>query len=114
MERSLELRQVECPVTLAQHILAGKWKLVLVWRLKDGAMRFGELQRSIPGIKQSSLTQQLRELERDGVVHREIFKQIPPKVEYSLTDIGNALIKVLYAFGAWGVDYKKSCLNSDS
>ncbi len=110
MERTNELCLIDCPVSLAQNILAGKWKLIVVWRLKEGAMRFGELQRSIPGIKQSSLTQQLRELERDGIIHREIYKQIPPKVEYSLTDIGTALIKVLYSFGAWGREYKKNFL----
>ncbi len=112
MDRSDELVTINCPVALAQSILAGKWKLVVVWRLKDGAMRFGELQRSILGIKQSSLTQQLRELEADGIVHREIFKQIPPKVEYSLTDIGKQLIQVLYSFGAWGTQYRKECLKS--
>ena len=114
MGRSEELQSIDCPVALAQNILAGKWKLVVVWRLKDGVMRFGELQRSIPGIKQSSLTQQLRELEQDGVIHREVYTQIPPKVEYSLTDIGRQLIDVLYSFGAWGAEYKKQCLKSGS
>ena len=89
-----------CPVTvkqmlLAQRIIAGKWKFVILLSLSDGTKRFSELNRRLPNVSQGILTQQLRELERDGIVHREIYKEIPPKVEYSLTDIGRNFIPVL-------------------
>ncbi|SDM50225.1 transcriptional regulator, HxlR family [Dendrosporobacter quercicolus] len=89
-----------CPVTvnqmlLAQKLIAGKWKFVILLFLSDGTKRFNELNKLLPDISQGILTQQLRELERDGIVHREIYKEIPPKVEYSLTDIGRNFIPVL-------------------
>jgi DNA-binding HxlR family transcriptional regulator len=114
MDRETELLNTSCPVTLAQKIVSGKWKILIVWRLKDGAMRFGNLQRSLPDIKQSSLTQQLRELEQDNIIHREIYKQIPPKVEYSLSEIGYELLKVIYNLGEWGAKYKIQLENSNS
>lgn len=107
-ERKSEFLEMDCPVTIAQNIIGGKWKLVLIWRLKEGPKRFSELMRSLPDIKQSTLTQQLRELERDDVIAREIYKQIPPKVEYSLTENGEELLKIIYALGAWGSNYKKA------
>lgn len=82
MDRRKELLELECPIAVTQKIIAGKWKILIIWRLKDGLRRFNELQRSLPNITQSTLTQQLRELVQDGLVHREVYKEIPPKVEY--------------------------------
>lgn len=74
-------------------------------------MRFGELHRSLPGIQDAYLTKQLRELERDGLIHREIFKQVPPKVEYSLTEIGIKMFPILKAIESWGADYRNTFNN---
>lgn len=94
-----------CPILAAQNIIAGKWKLPILWELSKGTKRFNELQKILTEISQGILTQQLRELERDGMVHREVYKEVPPKVEYSLTEIGKSLIPVLNVVCAWGKDY---------
>ncbi len=101
-----------CPVTASQmaviqRLVAGKWKFAILWRLSEGTRRFGELQKQLPNISQGILTQQLRELERDGIVHREIYKEIPPKVEYSLTDIGQSFVPILTAVFEWIIEYNK-------
>ncbi len=93
----------DCPVIHALAVIGGKWKLILVCRLYEGVKRFGELRRSIPGITTKMLTQQLRELERDDIVHREVYKQVPPKVEYTLTPFGQSLKPVVTALNDWGV-----------
>ena len=105
MERKKELFESGCPITTTQNVIAGKWKILIIWRLKDGVKRFNELQKSLPKIRQSALTQQLRELEQDGLVHREVYKEVPPKVEYSLTEIGKEFLKVTYKMGEWGQQY---------
>ncbi|MDP4094345.1 MAG: helix-turn-helix domain-containing protein [Bacillota bacterium] len=105
MDRKSELLEIGCPIGITQDIIAGKWKILIIWRLKDGVRRFNELQKSLPGIRQSSLTQQLRELEQDGLVNREVYKVVPPKVEYSLTDMGRKFIRVLKEIGEWGFEY---------
>jgi DNA-binding HxlR family transcriptional regulator len=91
-----------CPLTNSMRVIGGKWKMIIVGHLMRGEKRFGELKREIQGITQKMLTQQLRELESDGIVHREIFKEIPPKVEYSLTDFGKGLIPLLNELWAFG------------
>lgn len=105
MDRRSELLQKECPIAIVQDVVAGKWKLLIIWRLKDGIKRFGELQRSLGDIRQSTLTIQLRELERDGLVHRTVYKEVPPKVEYSLTDVGREFLKAMAKLGEWGFFY---------
>ncbi|AFZ58672.1 helix-turn-helix transcriptional regulator [Anabaena cylindrica FACHB-243] len=90
-----------CEVENTIKILGGRWKVLIIRELITGAKRFGELQRSLHGITQKMLTQQLRELEEDGVVHREIYAQIPPKVEYSLTPLGESLKPILCAMHEW-------------
>lgn len=94
-----------CPVLVVQKLIAGKWKLTIIWQLSQGTKRFNELQRLLPEISQGILTQQLRELESDGLVHREIYKEIPPKVEYSLTEIGQSFIPILQVICDWGKTY---------
>lgn len=105
MVRKTELLNLSCPIAIAQNVIAGKWKILIVWRLKDGVIRFNELQKLIPNIAQSTLTQQLKELERDGLIHREVYKVIPPKVEYSLTNMGEKFLKATYKFAEWALEY---------
>lgn len=107
MELRKELLEIKCPIGVTQNIMAGKWKLVIIWLLKDGAKRFNELQRALPNIRQGYLTQQLRELERDGIVHREVYNVVPPKVEYSLTKLGNSFLEVMNKMYEWGEEYMK-------
>jgi DNA-binding HxlR family transcriptional regulator len=94
-----------CEVESTIKIIGGRWKVLIIRELVSGEKRFGELQRSLQGITQKMLTQQLRELEEDGIVHREIYAQIPPKVEYSLTPLGESLKPILYAMHEWAVNY---------
>lgn len=94
-----------CPVTAVQRLIAGKWKIVLLWHLSHKTRRFNELQKLLPEVSRGVLTQQLRDLERDGLVHREVYKEVPPKVEYSLTAIGQSFIPVLEVIANWGKYY---------
>ncbi|PLT48027.1 Transcriptional regulator, HxlR family [Paenibacillus pasadenensis] len=89
-----------CLVTDALNVIAGKWKLIILWQLKE-TRRFGELQRLVPGISKGILTSQLRELEQDGMVHREVYREVPPKVEYSLTQQGRSFLPILDSIGEW-------------
>jgi DNA-binding HxlR family transcriptional regulator len=89
-------------------VIGGKWKPEVLWFLRKGPQRFGELQRKIPEITQVTLTKNLRELERDGIVIRTVFPEIPPRVEYQLTELGKTAFPVLDANSAWGRMYKKT------
>ena len=96
-----------CTVELTLQVIGGKWKPIIIHRLgHDGTLRFSEIKRAIPNITQKMLTQQLRELETDGVVHREVYPQVPPRVEYSLTGIGRSVMPVIDALSGWGRDYE--------
>lgn len=95
-----------CKFESALDILIGKWKPVILLQLmNEGTMRFGELQKSIPDINKKMLTQQLRELEYNDIVHREVYSQIPPKVEYSISEYGKGLSSVLQVLNDWGVSH---------
>ncbi len=94
-----------CPVTTAQKVIGGKWALVIFYHLNSGTKRFGELQRLIPGITQAMLTKQLRSLEENGLVERLVYTQVPPKVEYSLSDLGMEFLPVIDALEVWGIKY---------
>ena len=96
-----------CPVEAALEQIAGKWKGLIVYHLLGGELRFNELARRVGEVTQRSLTKQLRELESDGVVHREAFAVVPPRVEYSLTDKGRALTPVIEALHAWGTAHPR-------
>ena len=100
--RSRSLMASCVPVTTLQSILGGKWKILILWYVAFyRVQRFGELMRRLDGITQSTLTKQLRELEQDGFLHREVYKEIPPKVEYSLTAFGESFIPVLQTMMEW-------------
>lgn len=95
-----------CKFETALDILIGKWKPVILLRLLNhGTMRFSELQKSIPDITKKMLTQQLRELEYHDIVHREVYKEIPPRVEYSITEYGQRMTPLLQAMNDWGVNH---------
>ena len=98
---------VRCPVEAVIGLIGGKYKAMLVWKLVGNTLRFSELQREVPGATAKMLTQQLRELERDGLLHREVFPVVPPRVEYSLTPFGHSLRPVLEAMYGWGAGYLK-------
>ena len=96
-----------CPVTATMKVLGGKWKPILINAIYFTApARFGELKRSVIGITQSMLTQQLRELEEDGIISRKIYAEIPPKVEYTLTEFGLTLSPVILTMAKWGEEFR--------
>lgn len=97
-----------CEKELTLSIIGGKWKMLILWYLgKQGTKRFGELRKLIPDITQRMLANQLRELEEDYIIHREVYPVVPPKVEYSLTKQGESLMPILEAMYEWGKNYKE-------
>ncbi len=93
-----------CAVEAAISLIDGKWKCVVLFHLLRGTARFNELRRLVPGVTQRMLTNQLRELEADGLIVRKVYAQVPPKVEYSLSPLGRSMEPVLMALRAWGVE----------
>ncbi|WP_337268092.1 winged helix-turn-helix transcriptional regulator [Oryzifoliimicrobium ureilyticus] len=91
-----------CSVEAAVGLIDGKWKSVILFHLLDGTLRFGEIRRHIPQITQRTLTNQLRELEEDGLIERKVYAVVPPKVEYSLSALGRSMEPILLALKAWG------------
>lgn len=90
------------PMSKLQAVIGGKWKILILWYVAHyKVQRFGELKRRLEGVTQSTLTKQLRELEADGFLHREIYREIPPRVEYTLTEFGQSFVPVLEAMLAW-------------
>ena len=100
--------QANCPAEIAISLLGSKWKLLILRELFKGMRRFGELSRNVPGISQKMLTQQLRQMEADGLVSRRVYPEVPPRVEYSLTEIGTSLRPILDAMHTWGDKYSKA------
>ena len=96
-----------CPVETTLLLIGDKWKVMILRDLRTGTKRFGALRRSIPAISQKMLTQQLRAMEADGLVHREVYAEVPPRVEYSLTETGESLRPVLDAMNVWGRQYQR-------
>jgi DNA-binding HxlR family transcriptional regulator len=91
-----------CPVEATLDVIGGKWKALILFHLRDGVLRFGQLRRKIPDVSERMLAQQLRELERQGVVHREVYREVPPRVEYWLTDYGKTLRPLTELMCRWG------------
>jgi DNA-binding HxlR family transcriptional regulator len=97
---------MNCPVKLTASIIGGKWKPSLLFHLEGKTRRFCELQRLIPGLTKKMLTQHLRELERDGIISRKVYAEVPPRVEYSLTRHGESLKPILKLMSAWGTRHR--------
>lgn len=97
-----------CPVSATLELIGGKYKGLILWHLSEGILRFSELQKKIPNATAKMLTQQLRELENNKLINRKVFPVIPPKVEYSLTELGKSLMPVLASMRDWGADYLRS------
>ncbi len=97
--------QQRCPVEATLRLIGGKYKALILWQLTPGILRFSQLQKLVPSATPKMLTQQLRELEENGLVRREVFPVAPPKVEYSLTPLGLSLRPLLEAMYVWGSDY---------
>ncbi len=98
----------ECPVGATLDLIGGKYKSLILWHLSAKKLRFSELKKQIVGATAKMLTQQLRELESHNLIHREVYPVIPPKVEYSLTDLGRSLLPILVAMRDWGAEYLRS------
>jgi DNA-binding HxlR family transcriptional regulator len=96
-------RATTCPAEVTLGVIGGRWKVLILYHLFGGTKRFSELQRALPGVTQKMLTQQLREMERDGIVSRTVFPQVPPRVEYALTPRGETLKPVVKAMCQWGL-----------
>lgn len=97
-----------CPVEATLELIGGKYKALILWHLSEGKLRFSELRDHIKGVTPKMLTQQLRELESRLLIHREVFPIVPPKVEYSLTDLGKSLMPLLVAMRDWGSNYLRT------
>lgn len=104
-----DMKKYKCPMEYTLDIMGGKWKLVILWQLAvDDVRRYGEIKKSVTGITHKMLSQQLKELEADGLIHRQEYRQIPPKVEYSLSEKGISLIPVLKTMCDWGREHMDS------
>ena len=101
-------QQQACPVAATLELIGGKYKALILWHLSDGTLRFSELHRRVSGATAKMLTQQLRELEAQALISREVFPVIPPRVEYSLTGLGRSLLPILVAMRDWGAEYLQS------
>ncbi|WP_276166866.1 winged helix-turn-helix transcriptional regulator [Zobellia alginiliquefaciens] len=100
-----------CPLNHTMNLIGTKWKPIVLFHLLDGPLRSGVLQKKIPGISNKMFTQTVRELEKDGLVMREVFPVVPPKVEYGLTEKGKSLKDILESLDKWGADNSKPALN---
>ncbi|AFY59864.1 helix-turn-helix domain-containing protein [Synechococcus sp. PCC 6312] len=101
-------QESHCAVEATLRVIGGRWKVLILRALFGGTQRFSALNRALPGITQKMLTQQLRELEQDGIVHRQVYQQVPPRVEYSLTALGQTLYPVLKSMHDWGETFLAS------
>lgn len=105
-----EVEAFACPVTFTANVIGGKWKSLILFHLMSGTKRFNELRRLVPEVTQRMLTLQLRELETDRIIHREIYREVPPKVEYSLTELGTTLVPLISAMREWGAAHEDTIL----
>ena len=105
MAKSIAVTE-QCPIKIGLNVLSGKWKLKILWQVSKGAVRFNELQRRLGKITTKTLTQQLRELEEQKILARTVYPDNPPKVEYTLTDLGQSIHPVLKSLCDWGTAYQ--------
>ena len=106
-EKAMEKTLPACPVETTLMLISDRWKVLIIRDLMDGTKRFGELKKSIGSISQKVLTSNLREMEADGLVNRKVYAEVPPRVEYTLTDTGYSLKPILDAMVEWGMEYKR-------
>lgn len=115
-----KLNDYHCPVEAALVVIGGKWKALIIWQLKSGTLRFTELMDRLPMVTPRMMTKQLRELEKDAVITRTVYPEVPPRVEYALAPLGQSVVPVLDSLCVWGAEYltshgcpipKKSCKN---
>ncbi|MDR3600334.1 MAG: helix-turn-helix domain-containing protein [Desulfosporosinus sp.] len=97
-----------CPVATTVQLIGSKWKLLIMRNLLAGTQRFGELKKSIPGISQKVLTDSLRSMEEDGIITRKVYAEVPPRVEYSLNELGESMRPIISAMEQWGTAYKNN------
>ena len=95
--------EVSCPITATMNVIGGKWKSVILWYLRGNPLRFGELHKLMSKCSLKIFNSDLKDLEKDGIVKREVFAEVPPKVEYSLTDYGKSLLPVIFTLREWGI-----------
>ncbi|GGW62042.1 winged helix-turn-helix transcriptional regulator [Streptomyces griseoloalbus] len=113
MRSSVEDAPDYCAIEFAMEVLGGRWKLAILKQLVSGTHRFGELKRTMPAITQRMLTRQLRELEADGLVRRTVYREVPPRVEYTLTDVGHSLDSLTEQLDTWGRWYRETVRRED-
>lgn len=101
----------ECPVATTVQLIGNKWKLLIIRNLLDRSWRFNELQRDLDGISQKVLTDSLRSMEADGIITRTVYPEVPPRVEYALSELGESMRPILDSMKAWGENYKKNHAN---
>ena len=109
MEKEILKELPACPVETTLTLISDKWKVLILRDLMSGTKRFGELKKSIGSVSQKVLTAQLRDMEENGLVNRKVYAEVPPRVEYSLTELGQSLKPILDAMWSWGEDYKEKC-----
>ena len=113
MQKSAYGRPFGCSVEATLSVIGGRWKPVIMFKLMGGTMRFNELRRQIPDVTQKMLTNQLRELEADGVIARKVYAEVPPRVEYRLTDYGETLRPILLAMRDWGARHMPHAIQQE-
>ena len=113
MKENLCLSTITCPLEATVHLIGGKYKAIILWHLMHGTLRYSELHRKMPHATDKMLAQQLRELERDGLINRVVYPVVPPKTEYSLTEFGKSLAPILDAMCDWGTAYLNKSLSSN-
>ncbi|WP_353895538.1 winged helix-turn-helix transcriptional regulator [Glycomyces tritici] len=106
METQSDVDQI-CGMSLAIDVVGGKWKMHLMWVLAEGPVRFGQIRRKLDGVSEKVLAENLRQLEASGIVHRELYAEVPPRVEYSLTPLGLTLNDALAALETWGDQHRE-------
>ncbi len=114
MENTAVKELPACPVETTLTLIGDKWKVLILRDLMPGTKRFGELKKSVGNVSQKVLTAQLRAMEQSGLVHREVYAEVPPKVEYSLTELGKSLKPILDSMQSWGEGYKKRYAPTDT
>ncbi len=103
--KNLAFDPENCPLARVSKVIQGKWTMVIIFSLSDGTLRFSEIKRLLPSVTEANLTKDLRLLEKHGIIHREVYPIVPPKVEYSLTEMGRDFLPILDSINKWAEKY---------